>query len=126
MDELYTKLRKEKRNPTPDEQALIDEVEKAREIIIQVHSQPLFPPSCRTTTTWPLLPKTNAERLVPSLQVDAFPALGQESQIKGWVTEDRPALQVSERASHQLCHDAVTSTAFFCRRDGLLTAACRR
>lgn len=29
-------LRKEKRQPTPDEQSLIDEVEKARDIIIQV------------------------------------------------------------------------------------------
>ena len=26
-------------------------------------------------------------------QVDAFSSLGQESNIKGWKTEDRPALQ---------------------------------
>lgn len=26
-------------------------------------------------------------------QVDAFPALGQEANIQGWKTEDRPALQ---------------------------------
>lgn len=25
--------------------------------------------------------------------MDAFPALGQEANIKGWQTEDRPALQ---------------------------------
>ena len=31
-------MRKEKRSATPDEQALIDEVEAAREIIIQVDS----------------------------------------------------------------------------------------
>lgn len=60
VDEIYTKLRKEKRTATPDEQKLIDEVEAAREIIIQV---------------------------------DAFNSLGQESNIKGWKTEDRPALQ---------------------------------
>jgi hypothetical protein len=32
--------------------------------------------------------------LPPSLpQVDAFTSLGHESNIKGWKTEDRPALQ---------------------------------
>jgi len=36
VDEIYTKLRKEKRAATADEQKLIDEVEAAREIIIQV------------------------------------------------------------------------------------------
>lgn len=35
-DEILAKCRKEKRQPTPDEQKLIDEVEAAREIIIQV------------------------------------------------------------------------------------------
>lgn len=40
VDEIYARLRKEKRTATPDEQALIDEVEKAREIIIQVDSFP--------------------------------------------------------------------------------------
>lgn len=59
-DEILAKCRKEKRQPTPDEQKLIDEVEAAREVIIQV---------------------------------DAFPALGQEATTKGWKTGDRPALQ---------------------------------
>jgi len=36
VDEIYTKLRKEKRTATAEEQKLIDEVEAAREIIIQV------------------------------------------------------------------------------------------
>lgn len=35
-DEILMKLRREKREPTADEQALIDEVEACREIIIQV------------------------------------------------------------------------------------------
>jgi acyl-CoA dehydrogenase len=60
VDEIYAKMRKEKRQPTAEEKVLIDEVEAAREIIIQV---------------------------------DAFPALGQEAQIPNWRTEDRPALQ---------------------------------
>lgn len=38
-DEILGKCRKEKRQPTPDEQKLIDEVEAAREIIIQVHAR---------------------------------------------------------------------------------------
>lgn len=37
-DEILAKCRKEKRSPTPSEQALIDEVEEAREKIIQVDS----------------------------------------------------------------------------------------
>lgn len=32
-------------------------------------------------------------RLTNTPQVDAFPALGQEANIQGWKTEDRPALQ---------------------------------
>ncbi|TFJ84244.1 hypothetical protein NSK_004235 [Nannochloropsis salina CCMP1776] len=40
VDEIYTKLRKEKRTATAEEQKLIDEVEAAREIIIQVDSFP--------------------------------------------------------------------------------------
>ena len=37
-DKLMTKIRKEKRQATPDEQKVIDEAEAAREIIIQVDS----------------------------------------------------------------------------------------
>jgi hypothetical protein len=36
VDEIYARMRKEKRAATAEEQALIDEVEKARDIIIQV------------------------------------------------------------------------------------------
>jgi acyl-CoA dehydrogenase len=37
-DKIYLKLRKEKRSPTVSEQTLLDEVEAAREVIIQVDS----------------------------------------------------------------------------------------
>ena len=45
VDEIYTKLRKEKRTATAEEQKLINEVEAAREIIIQVKNiLGFFPP----------------------------------------------------------------------------------
>mmetsp|Transcript_17867 Transcript_17867/g.23161 ORF Transcript_17867/g.23161 Transcript_17867/m.23161 type:complete len:442 (-) Transcript_17867:312-1637(-) len=51
-DKILSKLRKEKREPTGAEQALIDEVEAAREIIIQVDSFPRLGKEIYESAEW--------------------------------------------------------------------------
>jgi len=52
VDKLLYALRKEKRQPTSNEQALIDEVEAAREIIIQVDSFPRLGKEVYENLSW--------------------------------------------------------------------------
>ncbi len=71
----------------------MDEVEAAREIIIQVR--------CGRDVRAGTKLKARLNSLTPPphhknfriRQVDAFNTLGQESNSKGWKTEDRPALK---------------------------------
>ena len=51
-DELLATLRKERRAPTADEQALIDDAEAAREVIIQVDSFPRLGAEISQPAAW--------------------------------------------------------------------------
>jgi acyl-CoA dehydrogenase len=55
VDKIYTKMRKEKRKATAAEQTLIDAVEAAREIIIQVDSFPRLGKELNHEESWSAL-----------------------------------------------------------------------
>ena len=70
VDALLATLRKERRAPTADEQALIDDAEAAREVIIQVDSFPRLGAEISQPAAWTAEDRPALDALASSARSD--------------------------------------------------------